>query len=253
LDQFLSLHPGTEWDTLLPYALAAYRSSYHRSLGCSPFEALYGRQFRTTSTIDAERLAHLEDLPEGWILETAARINNIKKLMSAEQLAQRIAANTEQVNPVKAGDHVRLRHQAKQKEQGKYSKPLLVLGTTPHTIEISDATIKDPLRTKSVHVKNVKVTSANGNNNGELQDLESPLEGTSEYTGETSNNCQPIDPQVQGQEAVGRESNYSKTSSEVQSSEGTDAATTPHLKSQSEGRMKSKCSNVEERRSSKEL
>ncbi len=113
-------------------------------------------------------------------METAARINHIKKLMSAEQLAQRITASTEHVNPVKVGDHVRLRNQAKQKEQGRYSKPLRVLGTTPHTIEVADATIKDPFRTKNVHVKNVQVTTANGGNNDDLQDPELPVDDTSE-------------------------------------------------------------------------
>ena len=156
LNQFLQLHPNTEWDRLLPYALAAYRSSYHQGLGCSPFEALYGRQFRTAPTTDAERLAHLEDLPEGWILETATRIHDMKNVMISHQLKRWDNTTQDAENPVKLGDQVRVKNQAKQKEQGRYSANKVVLGTTPHTIVVSAATKDDPHRRKHVHIANVK-------------------------------------------------------------------------------------------------
>jgi hypothetical protein len=41
-----ALHGGS-WDKSLPYAEFSYNNSYHVSLKMSPFEALYGRKYRT--------------------------------------------------------------------------------------------------------------------------------------------------------------------------------------------------------------
>jgi hypothetical protein len=40
---------GKDWEQSLPYAEFSYNNSYQASLGMSPFEALYGRKFRTPS------------------------------------------------------------------------------------------------------------------------------------------------------------------------------------------------------------
>jgi hypothetical protein len=160
LNQFRKQEPNTEWDALLPYALAAYRSAYHQSLGCSPFQALYGRQFRALPTLDTDRLARLEDLPEGWMFETATRIDHIKKLMTARQIERR-QGDESGVNPIKVGDYIRVKLQAKQRERGRYSEAKKVLATTPHTVTITDPTVDEPNRTKCIHVKNVKRTKSN--------------------------------------------------------------------------------------------
>jgi hypothetical protein len=36
------------WDKSLPYAEFSYNNSYQASIGIAPFEALYGRQCRTS-------------------------------------------------------------------------------------------------------------------------------------------------------------------------------------------------------------
>ena len=38
----------TQWDESLPLCKFAYSNSYHSSIGMAPFEALYGRRYRTT-------------------------------------------------------------------------------------------------------------------------------------------------------------------------------------------------------------
>jgi transposase InsO family protein len=42
-----ALHHGGSWDKSLPYAEFSYNNSYQASLKMSPFEALYGRKYRT--------------------------------------------------------------------------------------------------------------------------------------------------------------------------------------------------------------
>ena len=42
-----ALQHGTRWDKSLCYAEFSYNNSYQQSLKMSPFEALYGRKFRT--------------------------------------------------------------------------------------------------------------------------------------------------------------------------------------------------------------
>ncbi|GKE65795.1 putative reverse transcriptase domain-containing protein [Tanacetum coccineum] len=38
---------GGSWDTHLPLAEFSYNNSYHSSIRCAPFEALYGRKYRS--------------------------------------------------------------------------------------------------------------------------------------------------------------------------------------------------------------
>ncbi|GKF97340.1 putative reverse transcriptase domain-containing protein, partial [Tanacetum coccineum] len=38
---------GGNWDTHLPLVEFSYNNSYHSSVKCAPFEALYGRKCRT--------------------------------------------------------------------------------------------------------------------------------------------------------------------------------------------------------------
>jgi hypothetical protein len=39
---------GSKWEDCLPFAEFSYNNSYQSSLQMTPFEALYGRKFRTT-------------------------------------------------------------------------------------------------------------------------------------------------------------------------------------------------------------
>jgi hypothetical protein len=43
-----ALKHGKSWDKSLPYAEISYNNSYQASIKMAPFEALYGRQCRTT-------------------------------------------------------------------------------------------------------------------------------------------------------------------------------------------------------------
>ena len=42
-----ALDYGSSWDDNLPYAEFSYNNSYQTSLKMAPFEALYGRRYRT--------------------------------------------------------------------------------------------------------------------------------------------------------------------------------------------------------------
>jgi hypothetical protein len=42
-----ALQYGTSWDKSLPYAEFSYNNGYQKSLQMAPFEALYGRKYRT--------------------------------------------------------------------------------------------------------------------------------------------------------------------------------------------------------------
>ncbi|KAD3639972.1 hypothetical protein E3N88_29195 [Mikania micrantha] len=43
---------GGSWDTHLPLIEFSYNNSYHSSIGCAPFEALYGRKCRSPIVLD---------------------------------------------------------------------------------------------------------------------------------------------------------------------------------------------------------
>jgi hypothetical protein len=46
-DMLRALKYGKSWDKSLPYAECSYNNSYQASIKMAPFEALYGRQYRT--------------------------------------------------------------------------------------------------------------------------------------------------------------------------------------------------------------
>jgi hypothetical protein len=43
-----ALQYGMNWDKSLPYAEFSYNNSHQKSIKMAPFEALYGRKYRTT-------------------------------------------------------------------------------------------------------------------------------------------------------------------------------------------------------------
>ena len=163
LDMYQGLLPESEWDRLLPFALAAYRSAYHTAIGCSPFEALYGRIFKTYEPSSSQRLADLEDLPIGWIAETATRIASIKEVAIQRQLKNRSLGHQDQVNPVPPGDDVWVKNQGSRKKVGLYQSSKEVVSVTPHTVTIREPSTNQPNRTKTVHLDNIKY-SGNKNN-----------------------------------------------------------------------------------------
>ena len=161
LDQYLAIHPDAEWDRLLPYALAAYRSAYHSSLGCSPFEALYGRTFKADFASKAKTLAELEELPTNWMFETARRVEVFRQ-MAADRQNEVRSSEAITTHGIMPGDMVRVRALANQKDGRKYSDPQTVVSTSPHTVTVQAPTRKDPGKTNIIHVNNVKTGKPRG-------------------------------------------------------------------------------------------
>ena len=48
------------WDEHIPLMEFAYNNSFHSSIGMAPYEALYGRKYRSLVCWDVERLRQLE-------------------------------------------------------------------------------------------------------------------------------------------------------------------------------------------------
>nr|GFC74128.1 reverse transcriptase domain-containing protein [Tanacetum cinerariifolium] len=85
---------GINWDTHLPLVKFSYNNSYHSSIKCAPFEALYGRRFRTP-------IAWIE-VGEGKLLrpkivqETTDKIVQIKERLKVAQDRQKSNAEKRQ-------------------------------------------------------------------------------------------------------------------------------------------------------------
>ncbi|GKB15938.1 putative reverse transcriptase domain-containing protein, partial [Tanacetum coccineum] len=68
---------GGSWDTHLPLVEFSYNNNYHKSIKCAPFEALYGRKFRSPvmwAEIGESQLIGLE-----IVQETTEKIMQIKE------------------------------------------------------------------------------------------------------------------------------------------------------------------------------
>ncbi|GJY03289.1 putative reverse transcriptase domain-containing protein [Tanacetum coccineum] len=57
---------GGNWDTHLPLVEFSYNNSYHSSVKCAPFEALYGRKCRTPIAWTEERLKAAQDRQKSY-------------------------------------------------------------------------------------------------------------------------------------------------------------------------------------------
>ncbi|GKD92817.1 putative reverse transcriptase domain-containing protein [Tanacetum coccineum] len=57
---------GGNWDTHLPLVELSYDNSYHSSVKCAPFEALYGRKCRTPIAWTEERLKAAQDRQKSY-------------------------------------------------------------------------------------------------------------------------------------------------------------------------------------------
>ncbi|GKE20100.1 putative reverse transcriptase domain-containing protein [Tanacetum coccineum] len=72
---------GGSWDTHLPLAEFSYNNSYHSSIRCAPFEALYGKKCRSPirwSEVEENQLIGPE-----MVQETADKVALIKKKLKA--------------------------------------------------------------------------------------------------------------------------------------------------------------------------
>jgi hypothetical protein len=80
------------WDKTLPYAEFSYNNSYQASLKMSPFQALYGRNYRTPLHWDqpSDRQVFGPDI----LLEAEENIRIVQENLKAAQSRQRSYANT---------------------------------------------------------------------------------------------------------------------------------------------------------------
>nr|GEZ59033.1 reverse transcriptase domain-containing protein [Tanacetum cinerariifolium] len=78
---------GGHWDTHLPLVEFSYKNSYHSSIKCAPFEALYGRKCRTP--IAWTKLGEGKLLGPKIIQETIDKIVQIKERLKVARDRQK--------------------------------------------------------------------------------------------------------------------------------------------------------------------
>jgi len=117
----LLIEEQTDWDEILPFALQAYRGTYHETLRMAPFKATFGGEMTTIMSLKmpddpnrlienldygqlttTERVAHIRDLQEGLIqyLNEQQHLRDAASEQETEQLVERY----------KVGDSVWLYH-----------------------------------------------------------------------------------------------------------------------------------------------
>ncbi|GJT36581.1 putative reverse transcriptase domain-containing protein [Tanacetum coccineum] len=78
---------GGSWDVHLPLVEFSYNNSYHSSMRCAPFNALYGRKCRSpiiwAEVGEVGLVAYRLDLPEelNGVLDTF-HVSNLKKCLA---------------------------------------------------------------------------------------------------------------------------------------------------------------------------
>ncbi|GKE75783.1 putative reverse transcriptase domain-containing protein, partial [Tanacetum coccineum] len=99
---------GGSWDVHLPLAEFSYNNSYHTSIRCAPFEALYGRKCRSPVLWAEIREGSLIG-PE-LVQETTDKVVVIKeKLKAARDRQKSYADNMRKPLEFEVGDHVMLK------------------------------------------------------------------------------------------------------------------------------------------------
>ncbi|GKD53934.1 putative reverse transcriptase domain-containing protein [Tanacetum coccineum] len=82
---------GGSWDTHLPLVEFSYNNSYHTSIKCTPFEALYGQKCRSLmiwTEVGESQLIRLEIMPE-----TTEKIIHIKERLKTKRSCQKSYAD----------------------------------------------------------------------------------------------------------------------------------------------------------------
>ncbi|GJW82649.1 putative reverse transcriptase domain-containing protein [Tanacetum coccineum] len=99
---------GGSWDVHLPLVEFSYSSSYHSSVRCKPFEALYGRKF--CSSIMWAEVREGQLIGPKLVQETTEKISQIKDRLKAPRDRQKSYPNKRR-KPLKfrVGDHVLLK------------------------------------------------------------------------------------------------------------------------------------------------
>ena len=96
---------GGSWDVHLPLMEFSYNNSYHSSIRCAPFEALYGRKCR--SPVLWAEVGEGQLIGPEIMLETTKKITQIKERLKTARDRQKSYANKKR-KPLEfnVGDHV---------------------------------------------------------------------------------------------------------------------------------------------------
>ncbi|GKB63323.1 putative reverse transcriptase domain-containing protein [Tanacetum coccineum] len=110
LDMSTAYHPQTDgsWDVHLPLVEFSYNNSYHSSVRCAPFEALYGRKCR--SPIMWAEVGEGQLIGPELVQETTEKISQIKDRLKAARDRQKSYADKRR-KPLEfsVGDYVLLK------------------------------------------------------------------------------------------------------------------------------------------------
>ncbi|GJZ16347.1 putative reverse transcriptase domain-containing protein [Tanacetum coccineum] len=99
---------GGNWDVHLPLAEFSYNNSYHSSIRCAPFEALYGRKCR--SPVLWAEISESSLIGPELVQETTDKVVLIKKKLKAMRDHQKsYADNRRKPSEFEVGDRVLLR------------------------------------------------------------------------------------------------------------------------------------------------
>ncbi|GJS41929.1 putative reverse transcriptase domain-containing protein [Tanacetum coccineum] len=99
---------GKNWDRHLPLVEFSYNSSYHTSIKAAPFEALYGRKFR--SPVCWAEVGYTQLIGPAIIHETTEKIAQIKSRIQAARDRQKSYANIRRKPMIfQVGDKVMLK------------------------------------------------------------------------------------------------------------------------------------------------
>ncbi|GJU55609.1 reverse transcriptase domain-containing protein [Tanacetum coccineum] len=99
---------GGSWDVHLPLAEFSYNNSYHSSIRCAPFEALYGRKCR--SPVLWDEIGESSLIRPELVQETTDKVVLIKeKLKAARDRQKSYADNRRKPLEFKVGDRVMLK------------------------------------------------------------------------------------------------------------------------------------------------
>jgi len=165
----LLIEEDEEWDEILPYALQAYRGTYHETLRMSPFKATFGSEMTTIMSLQmpedpnriieelryselttTERVAHIRDLQEGLVqhLNEQQRLRESAQGDEAVQLLERYHV----------GDRVWLYHPSRpeMKFTASWTGPHEIIELRPPVNLIIREKMKNREEVHTVHVSRTK-------------------------------------------------------------------------------------------------
>jgi hypothetical protein len=195
LKMFQTQYPESEWDRLLPFAVASYNTATHSIIGVSPFTAIFGRPYRSIiapSSLISDRRGEAPGL--SWITETAARIKSIKEFSTSKEKASRTEDPSNTTISIKPGSTIRQKAQGAQTKTTTYLEPKVVLKSTPHRVTIAAPTEKNPLRTTDVHIRNLKKVRFAPNSQSTPNRITEPSTTSSTHQPSTASETTSINP-----------------------------------------------------------